>query len=63
MVTNGQTYRLLRNLGMLKDRTMRFNQADSMNLVRAKAMEVMRRQVKRNEKAYNLRSSEVSYEV
>lgn len=63
MVTNGSTYKLLRNLSMLEDRTVNFNRADSFDVIRNKAAGVMRKQFERNERAYNLRSREVSYEV
>ncbi|XP_075156024.1 uncharacterized protein LOC142229357 [Haematobia irritans] len=63
MVTNGSTYRLLRNLGMLGDRAVSFGRSDSFDIVPAKASEFMRKQNERNERAYNLRSRQVSYEV
>lgn len=63
MVTNGSTYQLLRKLNVLEDRSMNFNRSDSFDLVRSKAMQVMRKQQERNEKQYNLRSRQVSYDV
>lgn len=63
MITNGSTYRLLRTLGMLEDRSIQFNRDDSFNVMRTKAAEFMRKQFERNEKLYNLRSREVSYDV
>lgn len=63
MVTNGSSYQLLRNLEMLEDRSVRFNREDSLEVVRAKSAAVMRKQFERNERAYNLLSKEVSYEV
>lgn len=47
---------------MLDDRSIQFNRNDSMDIVRAKALETMRKQFERNEKAYNLRSKDVSYD-
>ncbi|XP_059217628.1 uncharacterized protein LOC131994767 [Stomoxys calcitrans] len=63
MVTNGASYKLLRNLGMLDDRAVNFNRSDSFDIIRAKASDFMRKQFERNERAYNLRSRQVSYEV
>lgn len=42
---------------------MNFNRSDSFDLVRSKALHVMRKQQERNEKQYNLRSRHVSYDV
>lgn len=47
---------------MLDDRSIQFNRDDSLDVVRNKAADFMRRQCERNEKLYNLRSREVSYE-
>jgi len=61
-VSSGSTYKLLRALGMLEDRAARFTQEDSLELVRSKAREVMRKQNEKNERQYNLRSREVVYQ-
>lgn len=61
MITNGKTYPLLRQLGMLEDREVRFDRNDSLNIAQNKAAESMRKQYERNERSYNLRAREVSY--
>lgn len=63
MVTNGSTYSLLRQLNMLEDRTVRFNKEDSLAVVGNQARNLMQKQFERNQRAYNLRAREVSYEV
>lgn len=63
MITNGKSYALLRNLGMLKDRTVQFHRDDTFSIIRNRAARNIKRQQERNESSYNLRSSEVSYEV
>lgn len=63
MVTNGSTYQILRNLNLLEDRSINFNRSDTFDIVRSKAVRVMQKQQQRNEKHYNLRSRQVSYEV
>lgn len=63
MVTNASTYKLLRNLNSLEDRSMNFNRHDTFDIVRSKAAEVMRKQQERNERQYNLRARVVSYNV
>jgi len=61
-VSSGSTYKLLRALGMLEDRAARFTQEDSLELVRSKAREVMRKQNEKNERQYKLRSRKVVYQ-
>lgn len=63
MVTNGATYPLLRQLEMLEDRTIRFDGKDSLQIMAKRASERMQKQFIRNERSYNLRSKEISYEV
>lgn len=63
MITNGSTYSLLRNLRILEDRSVSFNQQDTIDIIRKKAAECMKKQFNRNEKSYNLRSRIVTYEV
>ncbi|XP_059223172.1 uncharacterized protein LOC131996977 [Stomoxys calcitrans] len=63
MVTNGSIYQLLRKLNALEDRAIQFNRSDTFDVVRSKAANVMRVQHDRNERQYNLRSREVSYNV
>ncbi|XP_061399459.1 uncharacterized protein LOC133335171 [Musca vetustissima] len=62
MITNGATYSLLRQLEMLEDRSVRFNRNDSRDIAARKALDVQQKQFARNEKTYNLRSREVTYE-
>lgn len=61
MVTNASIYPLLRQLQMLDDRTVRFNRDDSLAIMGNRAKEIMSRQFQRNERSYNLRSREVTY--
>lgn len=61
MVTNGKTYKLLRQLELLEDRTVNFDKDDSLAIVGSRAKELMRKQFDRNQRTYNLRSKEVSY--
>lgn len=63
MITNGATYSLLRQLGMLEDRAVRFSKDDSRDITARKAAENIQKQFRRNEKTYNLRSRDVSYSV
>lgn len=63
MVINGSTYQMLRKLGALEDRSFSFNREDSLEIVRTKAIQNMRKQHERNERQYNLRAREVSYKV
>jgi len=61
-IASGATFKLLRALNLLEDRTMAFSRKDSFELVRNKALEVMKKQYEKNERQYNLRSRPVSYE-
>lgn len=63
MITNGKSYELLRRLQMLDDRAVKFNRDDSFDIIRAQAGRNMAKRQQRNERSYNLRSREVSYEV
>lgn len=63
MITNGATYSLLRKLEMLEDRTVRFDRNDSLQIMGKKAADLMQKQFDRNERSYNLRSREISYDV
>lgn len=63
MITNGNTYQLLRNLNMIDDRSVRFDREDSFNVIRERAVKCMQKQRERNEKSYNLRSREINYVV
>lgn len=63
MTTNGATYPLLRQLEMLEDRSVRFDRSDSRDIAAKRASESVEKQFIRNEKSYNLRSRDVSYEV
>nr|XP_041632397.1 uncharacterized protein LOC121502754 [Drosophila kikkawai] len=58
---SGASYKLLRTLGLLEDKAMSFNKEDSLELMRAKAHEILQKQNERNERLYNLRSRAVSY--
>ncbi|XP_046810008.1 uncharacterized protein K02A2.6-like [Lucilia cuprina] len=61
MITNGNTYQLLKNLTMIDDRSVKFSRDDSFNIVRERAAKCMNKQRDRNERAYNLRSREVNF--
>jgi len=61
-IASGATFKLLRALNVLEDRTMAFSWKDSFELVRNKALEVMKKQYEKNERQYNLRSRPVSDE-
>lgn len=63
MVTNASIYPVLRQLEMLEDRTVRFDRNDSMAIMGSRARELMNKQHERNERAYNLRSRDVAYNV
>ncbi|KAH8311558.1 hypothetical protein KR044_006893 [Drosophila immigrans] len=63
MITNGNTYPLLRNLQLLEDRTVSFDRKDSFDLIRKTAQKSIQRQHEQNEKQYNLRSREVDFKV
>lgn len=63
MITNGNSYALLRKLDMLNDRQIRFNREDSFDIIRTRAVKNMAKQHERNERAYNMRSREVNYVV
>lgn len=62
MVTNGSTYSLLRQLEMMDDRTVQFSQNDSLQIATRKAAECMKKQFEKNEKRYNLRSTNITFE-
>jgi len=59
---SGATFKLLRALNLLEDRTIPFSREDSFELVRNKALEMMKKQNKKNERQYNMCSRPVSYE-
>lgn len=61
MITNGNTYSLLRQLHMLEDRTVSFSREDSIDIIRKRAKELMEKQFKRNERTYNLRSRDITF--
>lgn len=61
MITNGSTYKMLKRLEMLEDRSVCFNRDDSFNIEREKAKETMEKQHIRNENTYNLRGRVVSF--
>lgn len=63
MITNGSTYKLLKRLNLLEDRSVCFERDDSFDIERDKAITSMRKQHQRNENAYNLRAREVSFNV
>lgn len=63
MVTNGSTYPLLRQLNMLEDRTVRFDKSDSLAIMGDRSKRITQNQFARNQRAYNLRSKNVSYDV
>ncbi|KAH8288873.1 hypothetical protein KR054_011126, partial [Drosophila jambulina] len=60
-ISSGATYKLLRALNLLEDRTLAFTKEDSLELVRSKALEIMKNSYEKNERRYNLRSKEVSF--
>lgn len=63
MITNGSSYKLLRNLNLLEDRTILISKDDSLDIMRAKAKQGIQIQHDRNKKMYNLRSREVFFKV
>ncbi|XP_033237657.1 uncharacterized protein [Drosophila pseudoobscura] len=62
-ITSGATYKLLRALRVMDDRSAVFSREDSLDLVRSKALEVMKKQNDKNERQYNLRARDISYNV
>ncbi|XP_041633388.1 uncharacterized protein [Drosophila kikkawai] len=60
-MTSGSSYKLLRLLGLLEDRSAVYSRGDSLELARLKAMEVMGKQNAKNERQYNLRARDVVY--
>ncbi|XP_043661529.1 uncharacterized protein LOC122625500 [Drosophila teissieri] len=60
-ISSGATYKLLRALNVLEDRSLAFSKEDSLEIVRSRALKVMKNQFENNEKRYNLRSREVSF--
>ncbi|XP_030385488.1 uncharacterized protein LOC115632467 isoform X1 [Scaptodrosophila lebanonensis] len=62
-LNSGSTYKLLRHLKLLEDKAAVYSKEDSLELIRSKACEVMRKQNEKNERNYNLRSRAVSYRV
>ncbi|XP_043660751.1 uncharacterized protein LOC122625006 [Drosophila teissieri] len=61
MIVDGKSYRVIRELGLLEDRTVQFDKDDSRDIIMRTAQEAMDVQRQRNERSYNLRSREVSY--
>jgi len=60
-ISSGATYKLLKALNLLEDKTLAFSTEDSLELVRSKALEVMKNQFEKNERKYNLKSREVFF--
>jgi len=60
---NASTYKLLSNLHMLDARIVQFNRESAFAIIRKRAKESMQMQNTRNEKAYNLRTRNVTYQV
>lgn len=63
MITKGSTNKLLKSLELLEDRSVCFERDHSFDIERDKALTTMRKQHTRNENAYNLRTSDVSFVV
>lgn len=61
MVTSGNTYSLLRKLNLLEDRSIVFDRQDSFEIVRAEAKKCMQKAHNDNEKRYNFRSREITF--
>ncbi|KAH8357489.1 hypothetical protein KR200_011814 [Drosophila serrata] len=60
-ISSGATYKVLRALSLLEDRSLAFTKEDSLEHARSKASEIMKNQFEKNERRYNLRSKEVSF--
>lgn len=63
MITNGSSYKLLRILDMLDNRSVQFSRDDSFQILRAKAENSMKSQHARNVKTYNIRARVVSFKL
>jgi len=61
MVTNGEKYKLLKELELLEDRDIQFSKEDSFEILRKAATDGMRKQHDHNERTYNARSRIVSF--
>jgi len=60
-VSPGSSYKLLRALGILEDRSLVFSKENPFERVRNKARELLKKQNEKNKRQYNLRSREVAY--
>ena len=63
LISSGATYKLLRTLGLLEDKSATFSREDSLDLVREKARVVIQKQNDKNERIYNIRSRETNFSV
>lgn len=55
IITNGQTYKLLRQINALNDRSMTFSRDEMLDIARKKASMLIKKQLLRNEHSYKLR--------
>ncbi|XP_043862252.1 uncharacterized protein LOC122756498 [Drosophila santomea] len=60
MIVDGKSYRIIRELGLLEDRTQ-FDKDDSRDIIMRTAQDAMDVQRQRNEWSYNLRIRYISY--
>lgn len=61
-VGSGGSYKLLRTLGLLEDRGIVLSREDSLDVMRIRAQKALQKQAEKNERIYNIRSREVSFQ-
>lgn len=61
MITNGETYELLRKIGLASDLAINMSRPDSVTVIRQQNSENINKQFQRNERHYNLRTKNVVY--
>lgn len=61
MILSGSTYSLLRKLELLEDKSLPFTREDSLEIIRKRAGDVMKKQHDKNERLYNLRSKAIEF--
>lgn len=63
MISHGKDYKLLRNLGMLTEGEIQLSKADECLKIRSTIRKYLQQAHQTNEKTYNLRTRERSFEV
>lgn len=63
MITNGESYSLLRNLRLLEEPTIQLNRADHLQLIRTDLQKQIAKSYENNRDRYNLRTRPISYSV